>query len=113
LKNCASQNAQPNLVYLDSWDVDWTDPLASALHGFHEFLVVLPLLRNGVLLLVDDTPLNSDVMLNVQPKHVEDFDRFTKVYGFTPGKGTLIKNFLLKNAIGKEIAHNYQLLWEF
>jgi hypothetical protein len=113
LKKFASQNAPLNLVYLDSWDVDWTDPLASALHGFYEFLVVLPLLRDGVLLLVDDTPLNSDVMLNVQPKYVEDFDRFTKVYGFTPGKGALIKNFLVKNAIGKEIKHDYQLLWEF
>jgi hypothetical protein len=83
------------------------------LHGFYEFLVVLPLLRDGVLLLVDDTPVNSDVMLKVQPKFVEDFDRFTQVYGFTPGKGALIKNFLVKSAIGKEVEHDYQLLWEF
>jgi hypothetical protein len=113
LKKVASHDTPVNLVYLDSWDVNWTDPLASALHGFHEFLAVLPLLRDGALLLVDDTPLNSDVMLSVQPKYVEEFDRFTKVYGFTPGKGTLIKNFLAKNSVGKEIKHDYQLLWEF
>lgn len=113
LKRFASHNTPPDLVYLDSWDVVWTDPLASALHGFYEFLVVLPLLRDGVFLLVDDTPVNSDVMLKVQPKFVEDFDRFTQVYGFTPGKGALIKNFLVKSAIGKEVEHDYQLLWEF
>jgi hypothetical protein len=100
-------------VYLDSWDVDWADPLASALHGFNEFLVLYPLLRNGALLLVDDTPLNSDVMLKIQPANIEHFDGFSRVYGFAPGKGALIKNFLVKNGIGAEVKHEYQLLWEF
>jgi len=113
LKHFARQNLPPDLVYLDSWDVNWTDPLASSLHGFYEFLVVLPLLRKGALLLVDDTPAESSVMLKVQPDCIEDFERFTRTYGFTPGKGALIKNFLVKNAIGKEVAHDYQLLWEF
>lgn len=113
LKKVSSQITSLNLVYLDSWDVDWTDPLPSALHGFYEFLVVLPLFRSGVLLLVDDTPVNRDVMLKVQPKFVREFDRFTQVYGFTPGKGVLIRNFLVKSAIGREVTHDYQLLWEF
>ena len=112
LKKFANHKTPPDLVYLDSWDVNWTDPLASALHGFHEFLVVLPLFRTGALLLVDDTPANCNVMQRVQPMFVDDFDRFTQVYGFTPGKGALIKNFLAKNAIGKQVAHDYQLLWE-
>lgn len=113
LRKIAAQDLHPDLVYLDSWDVNWADPLASALHGFHEFLIVFPLLRNDALLLVDDTPLNSDVMLKVQPSNIEDFSRFTKIYGFPPGKGALIRNFLVKNAIGKEIEHEYQVLWRF
>jgi hypothetical protein len=113
LKKSVSQNTQPALVYLDSWDVDWADPLASSLHGFHEFLAVFPQLRNGAILLVDDTPLNSDVILKIAPRYVTDFERFARVYGFAPGKGALIKNFLVKNGIGKEIAHDYQLLWQF
>ena len=113
LKTCARDHTRLDLVYLDSWDVDWPDPLASALHGLHEFLVLLPLLREGVLLLVDDTPQNRDVMRNVQPAHVEDFDRFMRLYGFAPGKGSLIKNFLVGNGLEKELAHDYQLLWEF
>ena len=113
LKEIAIQGRHPDLVYLDSWDVDWVDPLPSALHGFHEFLAVFPLLRTGALLLVDDTPADSDVMEEVQPRNIEHFERFRKIYGFAPGKGALIRNFLVQNAIGKEIDHQYQLLWRF
>lgn len=52
-------------------------------------------------------------MKKVNPNHIEHFKSFNQMYGFTPGKGALIKNFLVKNAIGKEIAHDYQLLWKF
>lgn len=113
LRRIAAQAVRPDLVYLDSWDVDWTDPLASAMHGLHEFLIVFPLLRDGALLLVDDTPLDSDVMRKVQSANTEHFDRFSRIYGFTPGKGALIKNFLLKSGAGRGVKHEYQLLWEF
>ena len=103
-----------NLVYLDSWDVDWEKPIASAIHGMNEFLTLLPLLiKNKALLLVDDTPFNSGVMMKVAPRYIVDFEKFTQLYGFTPGKGGLIKNFLVKNGIGTEVMHDYQLLWQF
>lgn len=35
LKQFAIQKTQPNLVYLDSWDLNWADPLPSALPGLH------------------------------------------------------------------------------
>jgi hypothetical protein len=103
------------LIYLDSWDVDWRDPLASAVHGFQEFLILLPLLQRnaGGLLLVDDTPKDGEVMSSVQPGYLRAFEAFREVYGFGPGKGALIKNFLVGNSIGREIRHEYQLLWEF
>jgi hypothetical protein len=52
-------------------------------------------------------------MLKVQPTNIVHFQRFSRIYGFAPGKGALIKNFLVKNAIGKEMTHEYQLLWAF
>ena len=103
----------PDLVYLDSWDVNWLDSIPSAVHGFNEFLTILPCLKSGSLLLVDDTPKDRDIMKKVQPMRLSEFDFFTNLYGFPPGKGPLIKNFLIKNSIGKEIAHEYQLLWQF
>lgn len=114
LQNLVSHSAKFDLVYLDSWDVDWLDPLPAAMHGFNEFMTVLPVLLEGGMLLVDDTPKNIDMLKLVQsdPDH-KKFSRFYEIYGFPPGKGGLIKNYLVNNKIGKEIAHGYQLLWSF
>ena len=114
LRKLIKKTAKIDLVYLDSWDVDWDDPLPSAIHGFHEFLVILPLLReNGGLLLIDDTPKDSDVMRKVAPGGLTGYQNFLSEYGFPPGKAALVNEYLTKNAIGKKIAHNYQLLWRF
>jgi hypothetical protein len=104
-----------DLIYLDSWDVDWTDPLPSAIHGFHEFLAVLPWLKTceGALLLVDDTPADRTIMQKVQPANEADFVTFQTAYGLPPGKGCLIKDYLANHGIGRQIAHTYQLLWAF
>ncbi len=102
-----------DLVYLDSWDVDWSSPLASAIHGLHEFLVMLPTMRTGSLLLIDDSPRDAQIMSGVNVHELDGFERFVSEYGMAPGKGALVKNYLSKNGIGKEIAHDYQLLWQF
>lgn len=101
-----------DLIYLDSWDVNWKDPLPSAIHGLNEFLTILPSLKKGSIILVDDTPLNKEIMKEIQPSHVESFVLSEKKYGFPPGKGSLIKIFLEHLKIGKKIAHCYQLLWQ-
>lgn len=43
-------------VYFDSMDVDWVDPHASALHHLEELCAILPRLREGCILFVDDAP---------------------------------------------------------
>ena len=115
LKGYARANTRVDLVYLDSRDVDWKDPLPSALHGFHEFLAIFPTLQASrrSLLLVDDTPFDSVAMNQVSARHLIDFEGFKDSHGFYPGKGALIKQFLVGNKIGNEIKHDYQLLWEF
>src|SRR5262249_37209242 len=45
-----------DFVYLDSFDLDASDPYPAALHGIKELFAILPALRAGSLLLVDDTP---------------------------------------------------------
>jgi hypothetical protein len=113
LKNLSSTENSVDLLYLDSWDVDWCAPLPAAIHGFNEFMTIFPTLQNGGILLVDDTPRDPDVMNRIQPRFIADFEKFKRQYGFFPGKGALIKNFLQKNNLGKEICHDYQLLWRF
>ena len=102
-----------DLIYLDSWDVNWRDLLPSALHGLHEFLSILPALKPGTLMLVDDTPKDASVMARIQPRQLKEFNDFVATFGFAPGKGALIKDYLVKHALGREIAHDYQLLWQF
>jgi len=102
-----------DLVYLDSWDVDWKNPVPSAIHGLKEFLAISDKLRNGSLLLIDDTPADLSIMGKVQPKYKMNFEDFREIHGFYPGKGALIKQLLLSTGRGRKIAHEYQLLWQF
>ena len=95
------------------WDVNWRDLLPSALHGLHEFLSIVPALKPGTLMLVDDTPKDASVMARIQPRQLKEFNDFVQTYGFAPGKGALIKDYLVRHGLGREIAHDYQLLWQF
>lgn len=72
--------------------------MPSAIHGFHEFLTIYPLLiRKSGLLLVDDTPGDEDIMLKVHKSKINEYNFFAHKYGFPPGKGALIKKFLDQN----------------
>ena len=44
-----------DLLYLDSHDLDWSNPHPAALHHLHELCAVMPLLASGTLVMVDDT----------------------------------------------------------
>lgn len=100
-----------NLVYLDSWDVDPKEPIPSALHGLNEFLTLLPLLKKGCLVLIDDTPINKEHAFRVQGDNwANQWVESKKKYGFPPGKGSLIKQYIESNSLGEIIEHKYQLL---
>ena len=102
-----------DLLYLDSWDVNWYEPNRSSLHGLGEFLAISRNLKTGSLLLVDDTPLDALQLKNVQPELVEPFEEYFQRNCFYPGKGSLIKQLLKSVGRGHEISHKYQLLWQF
>ena len=106
-------NPGVSLVYLDSWDVDWTNPLPSSLHGFSEFMEILYFFTPGSLLLIDDTPIDSVIMEKVHPNHLKSFITFKEKYGFAPGKGALVLNYLKQFGRGEIISHDYQLLVKF
>ena len=44
----------PNLVHLDSWDLNLKDPFPSALHGWEEFKAIEDKMPVGSILIVDD-----------------------------------------------------------
>lgn len=104
-------NQKIDLLYLDSWDVDWKNPDVSGIHGLSEFLAVSNHLKTGSLLLIDDTPKDEKSFLVDWEK--PSFLNYYSNHGFYPGKGALVKQLLLSLGRGHEICHGYQLLWEF
>ena len=59
----------------------------------------------------DDSPKNGQAMEKVCPEYSIHFNNFYSTYGFFPGKGALVLNYLNKFATGKLIAHDYQIVW--
>lgn len=102
-----------DLLYLDSCDVDWYSPNGSAFHGLAEFFSISDNLKSGSLLLIDDTPLDSSQMKNVQPAYTQPFEEYFQRNHFYPGKGALIKKLLQSIGRGRQLLHEYQLLWQF
>lgn len=104
-----------DLIYLDAFDLDASNPIPSMVHGLNEFLLVLPvLIKYGGLLLIDDTPDTIEKWCEVQGETYRDLlTVFTQMHGIVPGKGGLIKQLLGKYSSAKTVAHGYQLLIEF
>lgn len=72
-----------NLLYLDSYDIDWNHPHPSALHHLKELCAAMPMLKRGAMVFVDDN-------------------------NKTTGKGAYVKDFML--GIGAELIHDsYQI----
>jgi len=63
LEKLAQANQPADLIYLDSYDVDWEDPEPAEIHGEAEFKVAMNLIRIGGIILIDDTPTSSAARL--------------------------------------------------
>ena len=99
-----------DLVYLDSWDVDWSNPEPSAVHGLREFKAIENYLATGAILLIDDTP-NS---LQLIPKEFQsEAVLFYEKYGVIPGKGAFVYlNLKLRKDVSV-IYHKYNIIFKF
>ncbi len=51
-----------DLLYLDSFDLDWANPTPSSLHHLKELVAISPALRADTLVVVDDSPLRAYMM---------------------------------------------------
>jgi hypothetical protein len=102
-------NKQANVVYLDSYDLDWYNYHPSANHGLEEFEAIKPALKENSLLLIDDTPLNPYWTDN-RDKTYFDMCEFYKTHEYMPGKGMYIVKNISKE---KKLLHTYQVLYKF
>jgi hypothetical protein len=98
-----------DFLYLDSYDVDFLNPLLSAEHHLKEFNCVKHLLRKGSIILIDDTPCSPEWLDN--GKYCPIYSDFKNK--FNPnisGKGAFVNKELAKLGATK-IMHQYQTLW--
>jgi hypothetical protein len=91
-------NGSPNLVHLDSWDLDLTNPVPSMLHGWLEFAAIKDKMPSGSIIIVDDNFLkNSWVNWNIMQNgnYTGEHQRIDITYDIV-GKGSLIYHWCQK-----------------
>ncbi len=108
IKFLQSYNGTPNLVHLDSYDLDLLNPLPSMLHHWLEFEAIQDKMPSGSLLLIDDNffkgtfvswhLLNNGV--HTDTKRIDiDYDII--------GKGSLIYHFVKEKESNWELIGNH------
>tara|TARA_R110001592_G_scaffold120003_1_gene323772 strand:+ start:5780 stop:6520 length:741 start_codon:yes stop_codon:yes gene_type:complete len=84
----------PNLIHLDSWDVDLKNPLPSALHGWREFKAIENKMPIGSIIIIDDNFFNGTwvewITIVNGKRNVEKIDITQPVVG----KGSLVWHFV-------------------
>jgi len=98
-----------NVIYLDSYDLDFYDPEPSGNHGLAEYNALIPAIKKDTLLLIDDTPATPEWLDTRGQLYVDMVDFYTNT-GIMPGKGMYVLD-RVNNA--EKIIHNYQLLYRF
>lgn len=88
----------PNLVHLDSWDLDLTNPVPSMLHGWLEFVAIKDKMPSGSIILVDDnflkgTWVNWNEMMD--GAYTGNYQTIDITYDIV-GKGSLIYHWCQK-----------------
>jgi len=102
-------NREANVIYLDSYDLDFYNPMPSGNHGLAEYTALLPVIKKNTLLLIDDTPVNP-YWLDTRGKVYDDMCTYYTKYAYLPGKGMFVLN-KIRNA--DMLLHNYQVLYKF
>ena len=98
-----SYNGNPNLVHLDSWDLEIPNPLSSMLHAWLEFSTIKDKMPSGSICIIDDNYLNgTTVYWNIlnNGNHVKTLP-IDITYDIV-GKGSLIYHWI----------KNYETEWE-
>ena len=97
----------PNLIHLDSWDLDLKNPFPSALHGWREFVAIESKMPSGSIIIVDDNYINGTWVDWYYPNGITE--RITIEYPLI-GKGANIFNFVLNNESNwKLIGEHYHI----
>jgi hypothetical protein len=96
-----------NLLYLDSYDVDYNYWFPSAAHHLKELTAAWSAIDNSTLVTVDDCPLNANLIVDANGQYA--FDKFYKP--IVGGKGRLVAEFA--EQVGAQMSFSgYQHGWK-
>jgi hypothetical protein len=104
-----ARNEVADVVYLDSWDLDFYNPEPAGVHGLNEYRALVPAIRPGSLMLIDDTP-SSPYWIDGRGQVYADMIQTYTRGELLPGKGMYVLSEP-KNAT--VLMHNYQVLYKF
>jgi hypothetical protein len=106
----SKQHDVANVIYLDSYDLDFYNPVPSANHGLAEYNSLMPVIKKNTLLLIDDTPINP-YWLDSRDKLYRDMcGYYTNNNNTLPGKGMYVLNEITN---ANKLMHMYQVLYKF
>jgi len=107
--NWVTKNEAADVVYLDSWDLDFYDPTPAGVHGLNEYRALVPAFRSNSLLLIDDTP-SSPYWLDTRETLYDSMVELYDANRLLPGKGMYV---LSEPKDATLLLHNYQVLYKF
>lgn len=108
--NWSKSHDVANVIYLDSYDLDFYNPIPSGNHGLAEYKSLIPVIKKDTLLLIDDTPINP-YWLDTRNKLYNDMSVYYLNNNNTlPGKGMFVLNEITN---ANKLIHNYQVLYKF
>ena len=89
----------PNLIHLDSWDLNLLNPFPSALHGWREFIAIESKMPIGSIIIIDDNFFQGTWVkwvLNYTSKIPIDDQKYKKIDIEYPiiGKGSMVYHFV-------------------
>jgi hypothetical protein len=99
-----------DLLYLDSFNVDWNNPEPSAEHHLKEFNIIKYNLHPNSIVLIDDTPKDIN-WLDLERGHRKIRNLEKKNIQYPIGKGTYV-NKILEEHGDELLLHQYQTLWK-
>jgi hypothetical protein len=92
-----------DVYFLDSYDLDFNNPLPSAQHGYLEYLQIKDKLRIGSIIFIDDTP---KIIENLS----DQAKIFVELYKTLPGKGAFVITDLHFSFEIDVIHHDYSFI---
>ena len=82
----------PNLIHLDSWDLDLKNPFPSALHGWREFIAIENKMPIGSIIVIDDNFFKG-TWVSWDYQDGRESERISIHYPIV-GKGSMVYHFI-------------------